>query len=573
MGYAHEYATAIMHRGRIPMEPTDFVPDWADGPRKGKFYPGVERVPLPDGDYPAAASLDDGLRPAGDRPVDDRAAGDRTTGGFDGQFDLAALAGMLRDSYGLTGRRLGVQANTDLSALPHYPLANWSRGSASGGGLYPVTLYWISGASGPLTPGVHHYSARHHALERLLTGDVTGLVRDALGPAAPGADTDQYFVLGVKYWQNAFKYNSFSFHAVSMDVGACLQTWRMWAGARGLAVEPLLWFDEERLARLLGVDSQEEGVFAVVPLRWADQGGPAGSGTSTSPAAPAAPTPTPVRVRPRDSERSRRVLSFEALRAMQTATLGHARARPAAGALRPAAALPPDQGRLVRPLPAARPMDLDVRSALRRRRSSFGRFAAGSPVTAEQLAACLAAADAGALLGGDSGTGHPPHLPHPAGTATPDGPVQLAKLYAFVNHVADVPPGSYEYDPHQPDGPALRQVTPGSPGEFLQRNYFLANYNLEQAGVVLVPTVRTTAVLGAVGERGYRLVNAVVGAIAQAVYTASAALDLGCGVALGFDNVSYVEELGLRGTEEAPLLIMMIGNERPRPADFRFEIV
>ncbi|MCL7021224.1 hypothetical protein K6C39_22395, partial [Vibrio vulnificus] len=183
-----------------------------------------------------------------------------------GRFDLAALSGLLRDSYGLTGRRLGVQANTDLSALPNYPMANWSRGTASGGGLYPVAVYWASGAAGPGLPGLHYYSARHHGMRRLLTGDVTGEIRAALGAEAPGAAaTDQYLVLGIKYWQNAFKYNSFSFHAVSMDLGALLGTWRLWARARGLEIEPALWFDEARLQRLLGVEPEAEGVFAVVP--------------------------------------------------------------------------------------------------------------------------------------------------------------------------------------------------------------------------------------------------------------------------------------------------------------------
>ena len=51
--------------------------------------------------------------------------------------------------------------------------------------------------------------------------------------------------------------------------------------------------------------------------------------------------------------------------------------------------------------------------------------------------------------------------------------------------------------------------------------------------------------LDAVGDRGYRLVNATIGAVAQNVYIAAAALGLGCGVALGFDNVSYIEQLGL----------------------------
>ncbi|QKV72299.1 nitroreductase family protein [Streptomyces harbinensis] len=206
-------------------------------------------------------------------------------------------------------------------------------------------------------------------------------------------------------------------------------------------------------------------------------------------------------------------------------------------------------------LPEPAPLTMNVRRALRARRSSFGRFAAHRRLSAAQLTAALAAAHAGAELGGDSGA---------AG-----GGARLAMLYAFVNHVDGVEPGAYAYDPERR---ALRLVSAGAPGPFLQKNYFLSNYNLEQAGVVLVPTVRTRAVLEAVGDRGYRLVNATVGAIAQATYTAAAALGIGCGVALGFDNLSYREELDLEGTDEAPLLIMLLGHERPAPADFRYEI-
>ncbi|WP_405798558.1 nitroreductase family protein [Streptomyces sp. NBC_01506] len=532
MGYAHDYAAAIMQRGRVPMPPVDFVPNWSDGPRKAKYYPGVDSLPLPAADYPTEASLDRAFGGPGDP----------------GAFDLTSLSGMLLDSYGLTGRRLGVQANTDLSALPFYPLANWSRGSASGGGLYPVSVYWVCGPSGPVTPGVHYYSTRHHAMQRLLTGDVSGEVRASL--AGYGAETDQYLVLGIKYWQNSFKYNSFSFHAVSMDLGAAVQTWRMWAGARGLSVEPAMWFDEARLQKLLGVRGEEEGVFAVVPLKWA--------GTQAS---SAASTGANVSVRRRDVERSREVFTFDALLKMQAATSAHAAERPAPGVLAPAAAPPADPELPVTALPAARPMPADVRTVLRRRRSSFGRFDASRPVTGEQLAACLAASVAGSHLGGDTGTGTAPGPEE-------DG-VRLTKLYAFVNHVEGVEPGAYEYDP---DARELRLVKAGRPGEFLQRNYFLSNYNLEQAGAVLVPTIRTSAVLDAVGDRGYRLVNATIGAVAQSVYTACSALELGCGVALGFDNVSYIEELRLDATGEAPLLIMMVGNERPAPADFRYEI-
>ncbi|MFI1936169.1 nitroreductase family protein [Streptomyces purpureus] len=571
MGHAHDYARQIMHRGRVPMEPVDFVPDWSDRPRKAKYYPGAETLPLPEAPPEGSA---------------------------DGAFTLPLLAGMVRDSYGLTGRRLAVQANTDLAALPHYTHANWSRGTASGGGLYPVTVYWAAGADGPLTPGLYHYAPHRHALRRLLAGDVTGDVRAALGDGVPPAA--QYLVLGVKYWQNAFKYNSFSFHAVSMDVGALLQTWRLWAGQYGLRLAPVLWFDEEPLAGLLGEASRDEGVFAVVPLEWAgasapeaggseadgpgadgpeadgpgaggseadgpgaggseaggseaDGPGAGGSGASApkagGPARAGGGAPT---VRRRDAERSRRVLEFEALHRVHAATLGRAADRPAPGALDAAAAGPPRGGDPL-PLPAPARPALGVGAALRARRSSFGRFDASRPVAAEQLAAVLDDC-ATASLGSEA--------------ERPGGPA-LTALYVFVSHVEGIAPGTYAYDPA---ARALRLVVAGPPGGFLQRNYFLSNYNLEQAGAVIVPAVRTTAVLDAVGDRGYRLVNGTVGAVAQTFYTSAAALELGAGVALGFDNIAYQEWLGLTGTDEAPLLIMLLGHERPRPADFRHEI-
>lgn len=542
MGYAHEYAHAVLHRGRVPMEPTDHVVNWADGPRKGKFYPAAEAFALPGTEDLADVPVAPGLLPGGD------AAGGREAAGPPG-FSLPLLSAMLRDSYGLTGRRLGVQANTDLPGLPFYTHANWSRGTAGGGGLYPVSVHWASGSSGPLTPGLHYYDVHRHALQRLLTGDVTDLVRDALGPDAPAwaLDTDQYLVLGVKYWQNSFKYNSFSFHVVSTDLGTLVQTWRIWAAARGLAVAPVLWFDEPRLNGLLGAPGEEEAVFAVVPLRW---DGPAPAPRRGAPRTDPRHRPA---VRHRDVERSRTLLDFAALRDMHAATLEGAAERPAPGALAAAAALPVEAGGVRAALPGPGFPGTGVRRALRDRRSSFGRFDARRPLVTGDLSAVLAAC-AGTRLGGDT---------------DPAGETRLARLYAFVNHVEGVEPGAYAYDPDRGD---LRLVAAGPQGSFLQATYFLANYNLEQAGAVLVPTVRTTAVLDALGDRGYRLAVGTAGAVAQTFYTAASALGLGAGVALGFDNVSYVERLGLADGDEAPLLIMALGHERPGPADFRHEI-
>lgn len=519
MSAAQQYADAVMWRSRVQMEPVDFTPDWRDKPRKTKFFPGTELLPLPPGDYPPEASVDRGLAPGG---------------GPGAPFTLPLLGGMLRDSYGLVARRLAVQANTDLSSLPAYQEANWSRGAASGGGLYPISVYWAAGAGGPLLPGLYHYSPTRHGLERLLTGDVSGSVHQAVG----GADTDQFLLLGIQFWQNAYKYNSFSYHVATMDIGALLQTWRMWAGARGLVADPVLWFDEPRLTGLLGVDPDQEGLFAVVPLRWAGAAG-------------APPATDGLRVRRADASKSHRWLDFDSVLAVHRSTVD-AGPRPAVGSLAGAAPAPAADGEQV-VLPAPARLDADVRTALLARRSSFGRFTARRPTTRAELAALLRASAAGAALDSDL-----------------DPDTELTALYVFANHVEEVEPGAYRYDPATG---SLRRLTAGPPGEFLQRNYFLDNYNLEQAGAVIVPTVRTSAVVGAVGDRGYRLVTAMIGAASQAAYVAAAALGVGCGVVLGFDSVSFVEELGLTDTGEVPLILMMVGHESGPSADFRAELV
>ncbi len=458
MGFAHEYATAIVRRGRYPMEPVDWVPDWVDRPRKGKHFPGAETFPLPrDAAPPADATVEHGLH------------GPRGTG----RFTLPLLAGMLQDSYGLVGRRLAVQANSDLGTLPMYTQANWSRGSASGGGLYPVGVHWINGPSGPLTPGVHYYDTRHHELRRLLAGDVTGEVRAAVGE--PAAGYDQFLVLGVRFWQNAFKYNSFCYHVVTMDTGALLATWRLWARAHGLHIGPAFWFDEARLGRLLGLSPEDEGVFAVVPLAW--EGATPADAPAASPDHGAGAAPAPA-VRFADQERSHGVTTFETITRMHAATLEGAADRPGAGTLDRALAEPVTAAGERVPLPAPEELATGVRKALRDRRSSFGRFQATRPLSAGELATVLAATDAAGTLDSD---------------AESPGAGPLTRLYVFVNHVEGVPQGVYVYD--RADRSLVR-MREGSPGGFLQRNYFLANYNLEQAGAVVVPAARTHAVSG-----------------------------------------------------------------------------
>ncbi len=529
---AHEYLDAVVHRTTSRMEPDGFRINWLDAPRKGKYLPGVESI-----------SLDRVL------PVPATGAGAEPT------FSAPLIGALLKATYAEGNRRLAIHCNDDVDELPHYGRGSLARGTASGGARYPVSIYWVAGPESGVTPGVYYYNVYHHAMERLLVGDLTPRVARALGSSRPAG---QYLVLGLKYWQNAFKYHNFAFHAVSMDIGTVTHSWRSWLAEKGLTVTPHFWFDELDLGAMLDLDLDAEGVFAVLPLD--------GTGDSTGrPAGPprdtmSGPSPHPARDAPlsrvsafgTDDERSRTVLTFPMTVAMQRATASGCTERPSRAGLTAASAAPVEDGVLV-PLPSAEPPGCTTAQALVRRRSSFGRFV-GVPMRAAALAALLEEASQAGAFPCDASDGRP---------------TDLISLYVFVNRVEGVAPGAYRYDPaHR----GLVLVDAETPGIFLQRNYALDNYNVEQAGAVIVPAVRVATLMDAVGDRGYRLASAVVGAATQAVYQAAAAREgVGCGAALGFDNAGFMTRLRLDATDTVPLIMIMVGSERAGYANYRSE--
>ncbi|WP_369199784.1 SagB family peptide dehydrogenase [Streptomyces sp. PU-14G] len=553
-GTVTRYLDAVLRRASVPMEAEPFEPDWQDRPRSHKVYRGAPGFPLPDQAPQPPLTLGEVL--AARRPGcrQDREA----------VFTVPLLADMLRYSYGWLSRRLQVDPNPGRRGQAAATHAEWARGSAAGGGLYPCELYWVCGRGGGPLPGVYHYEQPRHSLRRVATADVSSRVRAALGT---GAGTEaQFLLVTTRLWQNAFKYGEFGYHCVTMDLGCLLGTWQTWAAAYGIGLRPRLWFDEPELDRLLGLDPATESVLAVVPLPWRRPCGdvPEGAAAGGQGLRPATPGPSPVTATA--AERSRAVRRFPAAESAHLAAVYDPRPVPSPEALAEAARTPAEEAETARtpaeeavaapgpsglvaatvPLPAPTPLASGVAAALADRRSSFGRFCAHRPLAAEDLSALLSAAAAGRQLG--------------------TGQVPLTRLAVFVQHVADVPAGLYLYDA---GAHALVPLPGPAPHPFLQRVYTLTNYNLEQAAVALFVLARPHAVVATAGPRGYRLLNAEAGAVAQTVYLAAAALGTGCGAALGFDYEAVHAALTPAvGTSTWPLLLLMAGHERPAPARF-----
>ncbi|MEV7616367.1 SagB family peptide dehydrogenase [Streptomyces sp. NPDC089799] len=504
------YVDAVHRRFREPVQPEGFTPDWDDRPLPHTHHPDAVRIALP---FPAVTTAPPGPAPA--------VAGGR---------NLTALAEDLRATAGVLARRCQIDWNRDLAeqSAPHAP--RWGRGASSGGGTYPLEVYWAAGPSGPVPPGVYHYASGLHALERLTAGDPTATVRAALGPDAIGHD--QFLLCTVRPWKNAFKYHNLAYHLATLDLGSFLASWELTSRDRGVGHRPRLRFDEDALNALLGLDPDAESVHAVVPLDWRAADG--------APARTAVPPPA---VRPAHHERSRTVRKFEAVDAVRRATAQNPGTAPAAEAAEAAAPAPGGSPADRMPLPAAAtaPAVGAGRATLAARTSSSGRIDASRPLGASALAAVLAAA-----------------FPRPP--AASGGFVEAAVV---VRAAEGLPAGGYAYVP----APHALEHLPGDPLSVLDRDlYGLDNYDVAGVPVVLVLHWHPERAVTAHGARAYRSANAEAGAAAQRAHLAATALGLASGIVFGIDPVPLDEALGLTAAGRRSQLCVFLGLPRPGAA-------
>ena len=455
---------------------------------------------------------------------------------------------MLQDSYGLTGRRLAVQANTDLGSLPFYTHANWSRGTASGGGLYPVGVHWITGAE--RAAHARRLLLRHPAPRVTACWPATSPARCGRPSATcrrPRTPTSS--------WSSASRSGR-----TPSSTTASATTPSRWTSARccrpggcGPAPTACSWAarcGSTRPARAgcSGSTRPRRGVFAVVPLRWDGQPGGAGRHRRRDRAAGRGCAASPTQELSRACCPSRRC---------DRDPRGHAGRAPPTGR-RPARwtpRSPPPAGPAANALPAARrpqPLDVPVRQrAARTAQQLRPVHAASRRWSRDRLSAALAASVAAGTLDSDAES--------PRRRAA-DQAVRLrqprARRAARAVRVRPRRPASSWL---VKDG-RLRRLPPAATTSWPTTTW-------SRRRAVLVPAARTHAVLDAVGDRGYRLVNAAdrrhrPGRLHRCARPPGPA----CGVALGFDSVSFERGTRARRTGRAPAADH---DDRPRAAPAR----
>ena len=479
---------------------------------------------------------------------------------------------MLYFAHGVLSRRLRVRPDQDADKIANYSLGDpYARGTASGGGLYPSEIYWSCGAGAPMTAGIYHYDNAHHALERLSTGDLTATIRAATFNHPAAQSTNQFLLISANFWKNAYKYNNFCYHVVTQDIGALLCSLWFLALGYGASWCPILWYQDEPLNDLLGLDVDDESVFTVLPL-------PTSFGPVDTSSLPADVLHIPstndaiastygqvlgseVSSLSVDTsslysfQRSKRTSTFPLNVQTHRSTLVWDEPRPNTQHIPCIDDLPGTGEKVTLPEVQSQRLRGDLLEIFQRRRSSFGTLVSPPVLSREDLATLLALGSSTRHYTCDVRSGDDKHF---------------TRLMVFVNNVTGIARGAYAYDAHHH---CLQTVQQGDMTLFLQQNYLLPNYSLADTGALIAIVGDVDSMLTTYGNRGYRLLNAEAGLVVQGLYMIATSLQLACGAALGFNKIALNTALGLDGTSQKTLLFMLIGHEPPVAGDIAYALL
>ncbi|MDY6784528.1 MAG: SagB/ThcOx family dehydrogenase [Cyanobacteriota bacterium] len=165
------------------------------------------------------------------------------------------LSRFLLCSYGITAKM------ATLFGPPVY-----LRATPSAGGLYPAELYLISRGTKLLPAGLYNYQAQTHSLIQFWEKDVSLNLQGACFHHPALQKTALTLIVSGIFYRSAWRYEDRAYRRIFLDTGHLLGNIELAAAMDGYRASLIGGFQDEAMNDLLYLDSQQEGVLAVVPL-------------------------------------------------------------------------------------------------------------------------------------------------------------------------------------------------------------------------------------------------------------------------------------------------------------------
>jgi len=500
---AWSYHNATKHSYQSIRSHEHFL-DWANQPLPFKIYPTLELLPLPREVHPTNVPALSVLA--------------RTAPPNQAVLDLQALSQILYFSAGITRRRAYVGGEI------------YFRAAACTGALYEIELYLACGPLLGLEAGLYHFSPNEFALHRLRAGDYRRPLVEATADEPSVARAPLIVICTGTYWRNAWKYQARTYRHFGWDNGTLLANLLAISTALRLPAKVVCGFVDEDVNRLLGIDSQREVTFSLVPIGQA-----------------AEPLPAPVaeiqRLGLEMVSLPKNEVDYPAMREMHAASSLFSADKVAAwrGNI-PATQLEGPMGELI-PLQTVEHAELPHDSIERviLRRGSTREFARES-ITFAQLSTVLNCSTRGV----------------PADFLAPSG-AQLNCMYLIVHAVEGLRPGAYFFRREQNALELLKE------GDFRSRAGYLG---LEQdlpadASVAIFFLADLPMIFERFGNRGYRAVQLEAGIIGGNLYLAAYAQHLGA-TGLTFYDDDVVQFFSPHAAGKGAIFLVALGRSAKR---------
>lgn len=139
------------------------------------------------------------------------------------------------------------------------------RTAPSAGALYPLEVYLLAGDVHDLQAGIYHYIPSRHKLEAVRSGRFRAKISDAALQQSWLEDSAAILIVTAVESRTAGKYGPRGTLYIRMEAGHAAQNVLLQATALGLGGTPVGAFNNERIAKMLGL-TRKQDVLYLLPI-------------------------------------------------------------------------------------------------------------------------------------------------------------------------------------------------------------------------------------------------------------------------------------------------------------------
>jgi SagB-type dehydrogenase family enzyme len=171
-----------------------------------------------------------------------------------GPISLVDVATILHYAYGITRDNKGTEYPRPFRIVP------------SGGGLYPLEIFYFSAHVEGIPAGLYHYNPVRNDLRLLREGDESQTLSEALVQRNIPHDATLIVFITAAFEKSVFKYGERGYRFVMLEAGHVAQNINIVANALGLGTLDIGGFYDHRIDEFVGLDGLTHSAIYLIAI-------------------------------------------------------------------------------------------------------------------------------------------------------------------------------------------------------------------------------------------------------------------------------------------------------------------